>query len=105
MTGTETEEHSGPFRSRRYAVSSLLAGRTSMETARHCKVAIIAHWKSDDSMRGKAATTAKESDMAADYQVKFNVHPPYRVKERKGEVWIEAEGLALAVDSVEDGQN
>jgi hypothetical protein len=42
--------------------------------------------------------------MAADYQVKFNVHPPYRVKERKGEVWIEGEGLALAVDSVEDGQ-
>ncbi len=42
--------------------------------------------------------------MAADYQVKFNVHPPYRVKERKGEVWIEGEGLALAVDSIEGGQ-
>jgi hypothetical protein len=44
--------------------------------------------------------------MAADHdvQVRFNVRPPYRVKTRKGELWIEGEGLALAVDSIEDGQ-
>jgi len=54
--------------------------------------------------QGFAYPHLQEPDMAADYQVKFNVHPPYRVKERKGEVWIEGEGLALAVGSIEDGQ-
>jgi hypothetical protein len=44
--------------------------------------------------------------MASDHdcQMSFNVHPPYRVTKRKSGIWIEGEGVALAVDSIEDGQ-